>query len=225
MDKKHQKGHRERLRQRFINAGPGALHDYEIIELLLTYAIPLKDVKPIAKDLLLRFRNFQGVLDASYNELCEVKGVSSNSAALIRLIKETCSEYLAEKMKEKDALSSPEAVLDFAKMKISGLKDEAFLVIYLDIKNHVIDYEIISEGTIDQAVIYPRNIIRKAIFSNAAGLIVMHNHPSGICEPSKDDIKLTGAVRDAAKAVNIRIIDHVIVGKSGYFSFVREGLL
>jgi DNA repair protein RadC len=210
---------------KYLNVGTSGLHDYEIIELLLTYAIPLKDVKPIAKNLITRFKDINGVLDATHDELCEVEGISLISAGLISLVRDICSEYLAGKMKDKDALSSPEAVRDFARMKMAGLKDEAFMVIYLNTKNHVIEYEMINEGTVDQAVIYPRNIIKKALGNNATGLIVIHNHPSGMCEPSKDDVKLTHAIREAANTVNIKTIDHIIVGKSGYFSFIENSLL
>lgn len=222
---KQNKGHRGRLRLKYLNVGTSGLHDYEIMELLLTYAIPLKDVKPIAKNLLTRFKDINGLLDATREELCEVEGISLISAALISLVRDICSEYLAGKMRDKDALSSPEAVRDFARMKMAGLKEEAFMVIYLDTKNHVIEHELINEGTVDQAVVYPRNIIKNALVNNATGLIIIHNHPSGLCEPSKEDVKLTYAIRDAAKTVNIRTVDHIIVGKSGYYSFIENSLL
>ena len=219
------KGHRERLRNKYVSAGLESLHDYEAVELLLTYAIPLRDVKPLAKALIAKFEDAAGILDASMEELCQIKGISRNSAALISLVKDICSLYLAQKMKDKDALSSPEAVRNFARMKLGGLRNEAFMVIYLNTKNHVNDYEISNEGTVDQAVVYPRNIIKKALATNASGLILIHNHPSGICEPSSDDIKITNSIKDAVKTLNIRLIDHVIVGKSGYYSFIEEGLL
>jgi DNA repair protein RadC len=219
------RGHRERLRKKYITAGIGGLHDYEAIELLLTYAIPLRDVKPLAKELLARFEDAAGIIDATHSELCEIKGISSNTAVLLTLVKDICSMYLENKMRDKDALSSPEAVRNFARMKLCGLRDEAFMVIYLNTKNHVNSYEIINEGTVDQAIVYPRNIIKKALATNASGLILTHNHPSGICEPSNDDIRITNAIKEAVKTLSIRLIDHVIVGRSGYFSFVEGGLL
>lgn len=224
-NKEHLKGHRERLRKKYLAAGMNGLHDYEMLELLLTYAIPMKDVKPIAKRLLETFESITGVLDASHGELCAVKGISTRSATLIGLMKDICAEYLAGKMKEKEALSSPEAVRNFARMKLSGFKDEAFMMIYLDTKNQVINYEIINEGTIDHAIVYPRNIIKKALDKNATGIIMIHNHPSGICDPSPADIKLTISMKDSAKLMNIKIIDHIIVGKSGCYSFVESGIL
>lgn len=225
MDKPHYTGHRKRLRKKFAAGGAAGMHNYELIELLLTYAIPRKDVKPVAKELLARFKNIAGIFDADLKELCEIHGLSADSALLVSLMRELCSEYLAEKMSGKDVVSSPKSVFDFARMRLSGLKDEAFLVIYVNTKNHIIDYEVINEGTVDRAIIYPRNVIKKALAKNAGGLILVHNHPSGECEPSSHDIALTGAVRDAAKAMDIRLLDHIIAGKSNYFSFSKENLL
>lgn len=225
MDKKLQKGHRERLRKKFLKAGLKGLHDYEAIELLLTFAIPRRDVKPVAKKLLAEYRNIAGILDAPVEKLRETYGLGDNSIVLLMLIRETCAEYLADRMKGRDALSNPESVRNFARMKLSGMKTESFMIIYLNTKNHVNEYEVINEGTVDQAIIYPRNIIKRALANDSTGLILIHNHPSGICEPSMDDRKLTSAIREAAKTINIRLIDHIIVGKSGYFSFSEKGLL
>jgi len=224
-DQDQLKGHRERLRKRFLAAGIKGMHDYEALELLLTFVIPRRDVKPIAKDLLRRFKSLAGILDASQHELCEVKGIGENVAVLLVLIKELCGAYLAEKMKEADVISSPQSVQDFARMRLAGSPEEAFMVIYLNVKNRVIDYEIVNRGTVDQAAVYPRNIIKNTLHHNATGLVLVHNHPSGICEPSSDDIRLTDAIRQAASTISVRIIDHIIVGKGGYFSFVERCLL
>jgi len=219
------KGHRSRLRQKFIKSGSEALHDYELLELLLTFSIPRQDVKPLAKALLMHFKGLPGVFDASAEELCSVPGIAENTAVLIRLMKELCCEYLKENLQGKDILSSPEAVRNFARMKMAGMKDEAFLLIYLDTKNHVIDHELAGQGTLDQAVVYPRTMIRQALARNAAGLIIVHNHPSGSCEPSPDDKHLTSTLRDALKPAHIRLLDHLVIGKNCCFSFVEEGLL
>jgi len=225
MGEEQHKGHRERLRRKFMSAGAGALHDYELVELLLTYAIPLKDVKPIAKELLARHGDLAGLMDAPPEELEKTEGVGRNSAILISLIKNICAEYLAIKMRGKDSLSSPSSVIDFARMKLAGLREESFMVVYLDAKNHVNDHEVINSGTVDQTVVYPRNIIKKALAKDASGIIIIHNHPSGVCEPSQSDIRITKLIKEAAKTVNIRVVDHLVVGKSGYFSFVEGGLL
>lgn len=219
------KGHRQRLRQKFLNAGGNALHDYELLELLLTYSVPRKDVKPIAKTLLKNFTDISAIFDASTEELCKISGISENSVVLFKLIKELCSEYLSEKMMNKDVLSSPESVRDFARMKLAGLKNEAFGVIYLNPQNHVMFYETISEGTINQTTIYPREILKSALTHDATGLILVHNHPSGVCKPSSNDINLTKRIKDIIEMIDISLIDHVIVGKNNYFSFCDKQLL
>ena len=223
-DKPHYIGHRERLRERFRRAGAEGLHDYELLELLLTYAIPRKDVKPLAKELIKKFGGLSGVLDAKQEELEEVPGLGPRSATLIRLVKELHGAYLAEQMEHRDLLSSPQTVVDFARVKLAGLPHEALMVIYLNIKNEVIDHEVLHEGTVDRVVIYPRRIVEAALAHHAAGLILIHNHPSGHPEPSEEDRRLTQAVAAAARTVDIRLLDHIIVGRDGYYSFREEGL-
>ncbi|MGQ9630187.1 MAG: RadC family protein [bacterium] len=224
-DKPHYIEHRKRLRERFQKAGAEGFHDYELLELLLTYAISRKDVKPIAKELIERFGSLSGVLDAGQGELESVPHLGPISATLIRLVKELCGAYLAEGMKHRDSLSSPQAVVDFARAKLAGLPYEAFMAIYLNVKNEVIKYEIIHEGTVDRAVIYPRRIVEGALANHAAGLILVHNHPSRHFEPSEEDKHLTRAIAEAARTVDVRILDHIVVGKDGYFSFAEGDLL
>ncbi len=224
-DKPDYWGHRKRLRDRFQKNGTEGMHDYEILELLLTYAIPRKDVKPWAKDLIKHFGSFSGVLDASQKELEEVDGVGPASATLIRLVKEACGVYLGEKMKEKDVLSSPQAVLNFARVKLAGLPYEAFMVVFLNTKNRVLDYRVIQEGTVDRAAIYPRRIVEEALSRHAASIIFVHNHPSGDSEPSPEDRQLTRSLVEAARTIDLRVLDHIVVGKDGYCSFVERGLL
>jgi len=218
-------GHRQRLRERFRKDGVAGMHDYEVLELLLTYALPRKDVKPLAKELIRVFGSFAAVFDASLEELEKIKNVGPISATLLGLIKEICSMYLAEKMKNKDILSSPQAVLNFARVKLAGLPREAFLVIFLNNKNRVILCKIIQEGTIDQAIIYPRRLIEEALACHATGVILVHNHPSGEPEPSPEDKQLTRSLLEAARTIDLRILDHIIVGREGYCSFLEKGLL
>ncbi len=225
MDKEMLRGHRERLRKRFINTGIDSLHDYEMVELLLTFVIPRRDVKPLAKELLLRFRSLSGILDASVGDLQSVPGVGENTAAMLHFIRPLCGAYLAEKMLDVDVITSPQSVRDYARMSMAGLPEEAFMVIYLNIKNHVVEHEIIIRGTVDQSAVYPRNIVKNTLRHNASGLVLVHNHPSGICDPSQDDIRLTDAIKAAANTINVKVIDHIIVGRGGYFSFVENGLL
>ncbi|MGB9700294.1 MAG: RadC family protein [Thermodesulfobacteriota bacterium] len=218
-------GHRKRLRERFRKDGIAGMHDYEVLELLLTYALPRKDVKPLAKELIRVFGSFAAVFDASLGELEKIKQVGPISATLLCLIKEIGSMYLAEKMKNKDILSSPQAVLNFARVKLAGLPREAFLVIFLNNKNRVIASKIIQEGTIDRAIIYPRRLIEEALACHATGVILVHNHPSGEPEPSLEDKQLTRSLLEAARTIDLRILDHIIVGREGYCSFLEKGLL
>jgi DNA repair protein RadC len=223
--KPHQHGHWNRLRQRFERGGAAALLDYELLELLLTFAVANGDLKQRSKDLISRFKSLRGVLDADPAELRKIAGIGNKSAILIRLIKALMLAYLEEQMQKLDVLSSPQAVLDFARTKLAGLPHEAFMVIYLDVKNHVLDHEVLHEGTVDRAIVYPRRVIEAAIKHNAVGLILSHNHPSGDPAPSQEDKHLTRAVTEAARTIEIRVLDHVIVGRNGYFSFQENRLL
>lgn len=221
----HYINHRKRLRERFHKTGSEGMHDYELLELLLTFSIPRKDVKPVAKKLISTFGDLPGVLDADQKELGKVSGVGSMSASLICLVKEIYSSYFAEKMKDKDVLSSPDAVINFSRIKLSGLPNEAFMVIYINTKNEVIDYTLLQEGTLDNVAVYPRRIIESALSHHASGVILVHNHPSGNPLPSKEDKLLTKEIADASFSLDIRVLDHLIVGKEGYFSFMENNLL
>ena len=135
------------------------------------------------------------------------------------------TKCLEERIYDKDILSSPQSVYDFSRVKLSHLENEVFMVIYLNTKNHVQGHEIIDEGTVDSAIVYPRKIVKSVIERKASSVILVHNHPSGICEPSNDDIRLTSAVKDSLKPVDVKVLDHVISGKAGYFSFREKNLI
>ncbi|MCG3205546.1 MAG: hypothetical protein KCHDKBKB_02268 [Elusimicrobia bacterium] len=218
-------GHRDRLKERFRQAYGAGMHDYEVLELLLTYAIPRKDVKPIAKNLLFQFKSLNEVLDASTADIEAVPEMGAHSATLIKLVKEICGLYLARRMENRDLLSSPERVVSFARMKLAGLPHEAFMVIFLNIQNEILAHEIINEGTVDQVAVYPRRIVEKALAHHAAGLIVVHNHPSGYTDPSEEDKRLTHSLKEAALLLSLRVLDHIIVGQRGHFSFLERGLI
>jgi DNA repair protein RadC len=220
----HYTGHRERLRGKYL-ALPESLADYELMELLLTYSIPRRDVKELAKELIANYGSISGVLIASSDDLLENKGISKNSVALFQLVRDLSSKLFSDNIKEKDLFQSPTEVLGFAKSKLAGWKDEVFLIIYVNAKNRMENYEIVNEGTVDQVVIYPRKVIGQALKHNATGLIVIHNHPSGECDPSGADLRLTESLKKAANAMDIKLLDHMIVGGNDYFSFLEEGLL
>ncbi len=224
-DAPHYMNHRKRLRERFQKTGAEGMHDYELLELLLTFSIPRRDVKPVAKKLISEFGGLSGVLDADQKKLEELSGVGAMSAALIRLVKELYGTYLAENMKKGDVLSSPESVLKFVRVRLSGMTNEAFMVIYMNVKNEVIDYTMLHEGTVDNVAVYPRRIIESALSRHATGIILVHNHPSGNPTPSREDKALTRDIADSATTLDIRVLDHIIVGKDGYFSVMENDLL
>jgi DNA repair protein RadC len=218
-------GHRRRLREKFLKSGSGALHDYELVELLLAHAVPRRDVKPAAKALLSRFGSLQGLLDADPLQVSKVPGVGRASAVLVKLVKELHCRSLARQMKGQDALSSPKAVLDFARAALAGHGSECFMAVFLNAKNRVLDHRVIHEGTIDHAIVYPRRIIEQALAARAAGLILVHNHPSGDPTPSDEDLRLTRSIQEAARPLDIRVLDHIIVGREGYCSFAEKKIL
>jgi DNA repair protein RadC len=220
----HYSGHRQRLKDKFSSC-PDALADYELLELLLTYSIPRKDVKPLAKTLLNHFKSIHAVLNADIDTLIEVPGISMNTALLIKLIHELESRTLIQKITNKYPINSPDDVIEFARKKLAPLKQEAFMVIYVNSRNKIETYEIINEGTVNKVVIYPRNIIHNALKNNASAIILIHNHPSGECEPSASDINMTGIISQAASVMEMKLLDHIIVTSHDSFSFANEGLL
>ena len=173
-DKPHYAGHRQRLRERFMSNGLAGFRDYEALELMLFYAIPRRDVKPIAKDLLKRFKGLRGVLNASHEDLCSVRGVSDIAATYIMSLREFSGMCLREKLTgEHAAISSTGALLDYCRTVMSGLKDEQFRAIYLNSQNRVIGDEVIQEGTVNQSVVYPRKVMERALRAGATALIVV----------------------------------------------------
>ncbi len=224
-DKPHYLGHRQRLRNRFLQGGPRALQDYELLELLLTFAIPYSDVKPLAKQLIQHFGSFTRVLDATPEALMEVQGVRDYSATLIRLVK-ACAEYsLKEEVLERPRISSLSALVDYCRTAMGGLPDEQFRVIFLNSQNEIIAEEIVQEGTVNQTVVYPRKVLELALKHKASGLILVHNHPSGNLTPSAPDLELTRSLVKASRSLNLTVHDHLIISRQGYFSLAEKNLL
>lgn len=219
------KGHRQRLKEKFIESGIGALLDYEVIEFLLTYAIPRKDVKSLAKRLLRKFGSLKGVMDASLQDLESVEGVGIHTAILIKLAKDLGTRYLKERATEKPQVTCTKELLDYCSSKMGGLKDEQFHVIYLDAQNRIIEAELIQEGIVNQAVVYPRKVLENALSQKASAIILVHNHPSGHIKPSDADIRLTRTIQETAKVLDILVHDHLIIGENRFFSFREEGLM
>ncbi len=218
-------GHRKRLRGKLLERGASSLADYELIELILSYSIPRRDVKPLAKELLKKFNSISSLFSAESKDICSVNGIGERSAGLIKLIYACHVKYFEEKMLDMDPISNPETVVNFSIASLLGKTDENLMAIFVNSKNRVQDYEIISEGTVDMAVVYPRKIIKKTLEKNANGIILVHNHPSGDPDPSGEDMKLTRAAKEAAAPMDIRVLDHIIIGKGNYFSFLSKGIL
>jgi DNA repair protein RadC len=218
-------GHRKRLRGRFERAGADALNDYELVELLLTYLIPQKDVKTIAKQLLKKFDTLGEMLEKSPEELQQVKGIGPVVSSFFPLLKEVCAEYLKDSIYQTDVLKNPESVANFARVKLSGKSGEIFMAVYVNNQNEVLDQEILEEGSVDHTVIYPRKIVEKAIKAKASGILLIHNHPGGSLKPSNHDKKLTQELKNVGESLDLRLLDHLIVSKNGYKSFRKDGLM
>jgi DNA repair protein RadC len=221
----HHLGHRDRLKARFERAGIAGLQDYEVLELLLFYAIPQGDVKPRAKELLMRFGSLKGVLDADPKALREISGIGPHSSLFFRIIRDVSSLYLRQRAEDKEQISSTKELIDYCLSSMGGLKDEHFAVIYLNARNKIIRVETIQEGIVNQAVVYPRKVLEKALTHKASAIILVHNHPSGHVRPSDADIRLTRVLQDAARVMDIVLHDHLIVGENRFFSFREEGIL
>ena len=221
----YNRGHRKRLRDKFTTAGIEALHEYEALELLLTYVMPRQDVKPRAKALLEKFGSLKGVLDAESDDLQTVPGIGARSTVLFRLLKAIASLYLKQKATEKRQVSCTTELLDFCRTKLGGKKDEEFCVIYLDTQNRIIEFETVQKGIVNQAVVYPRQVLESALRKKASAIILAHNHPSGHVRPSDADIRLTKTIMETAKVLDILVHDHIIIGENRFFSFREEGLM
>jgi DNA repair protein RadC len=224
-EKPHHAGHRDRLRARFLRSGSGALEDYELLEMLLFAAIPRRDVKPLAKDLLKRFGSIAGVLGAGVEDLKAVKGLSENSAALIKLSHVLAQRVLAADIERKPILGSWQKLIDYCTVAMAHEQREQFRVLFLNRKNELIADEVQNIGTVDHAPVYPREIVKRALELGATAMILVHNHPSGDPEPSDSDIAMTAEVVKAAKSLDILVHDHLIIAKKGHTSFKSLGLL
>lgn len=219
------KDHRARLRERFLVGGPDALPDYEMLELVLFRAIPRRDVKPLARELLDRFGDFNGVLSAPVARLAEMKGVGDAVVTELKIIESAAHRLARSKVLNKHVVSSWDALLDYCQTAMAHRDIEQFRVLYLDRKNVLIADEAQSKGTVDHVPVYPREVVKRALELNASAMILVHNHPSGDPTPSEADIEMTSQIQMAADTLGITLHDHLVIGKSRELSFRSEGLL
>ena len=232
MNEKDNQGHRERIKEKFLKNGIDGFAEYEILELLLTYCIPRKDTKPIAKDLLNKFKTLDNVFKADFDKLSVIDGLGNNSIAFLKLIGDLPSIIYKDELKNKKLIDretlkilNKDILLNYLRNKIGYEEIEKFYVIYLSSSNEVIEFEENSVGTLDRSSVYPREIYKKIINLNAKSVILAHNHHSDNITPSKSDIELTNEIAKGLKNFGALLIEHIIITKNSYFSFLEEGLI
>ncbi|HTJ63285.1 MAG TPA: DNA repair protein RadC [Alphaproteobacteria bacterium] len=218
-------GHRDRLRARFMTGGADSMPDYELLELLLFAAIPQKDTKPLAKELVRRFGDFAGVLSASPGQLAAVKGLSDKSVAFLKVVQASGLRLGRQKVMTQPVLSSWSALIDYLRAAMAHEANEHFRLLFLDRKNRLIGDEVQARGTVDHTPVYVREVVKRALELGATALILVHNHPSGDPTPSRADIDMTREIAKAAGPLNIAIHDHIVIGKGEPASLRAMGLM
>ncbi len=219
------KNHKQRLRQRFIKSNLEGFHDYEVLELILSYSIIRKDTKQIAKDLIDNFKSLTNVINAPIELLKEIRGIGERTAVFLKLFKEVGSFYLKEECEKSVVIDSPDKLYDFLKYFYKGKINESFMVVFLDNSNKILKTEELFDGTINQTHVYIREIVRKVILYSAKNIILVHNHPSGVLKPSKSDLNLTSKILTTLNLIEVKVLDHLIIGNNEFLSFKNEGFL
>jgi len=214
----HYHGHRQRLRERFRAAGNDALSDYEMLELVLFRAIPQRDVKPLAKELIAKFGSFGEVIAAPPNLLAEIKGLGDSAITELKVVAAAAQRMAKGEVKRRKVLSSFSAVIDYCRTAMAFADREQFRVLFLDKRNQLIADEVQQTGTVDHTPVYPREVVKRALEVSATAVILVHNHPSGDPTPSRADIQMTQQIVEIAKPLGISVHDHLIVGKEGHAS-------
>ena len=217
--------HRKRLRDRFLSGGAAAMPDYELLELVLFRAIPRRDVKPLARQLLDKFGDFNVVISASAPQLAEVPGIGDAVICELKIVEAAAHRLSRARVMQRQVISSWDALLDYCHTTMAHRETEQFRVFYLDRKNILIADEAQADGTVDHVPVYPREVVKRALHLNASALILVHNHPSGDPTPSEADIAMTNQIQTAADALGITLHDHLIIGKSCELSFRAQGYL
>jgi DNA repair protein RadC len=218
-------GHRERMRTRLLTAGPLALADYELLEMVLFLGLPRKDTKAIAKLLLSQFGSFASVIAAPLNDLLAVKGIGEGGAAALKIVQAAALRLAQAEVMNRPLLTNWDRLMEYLTAALAREKVEQFRVLFLDTRNRLLADEAQARGTVNHTPVYPREVVKRALELQATAIILVHNHPSGDPTPSRDDVEMTGEVKRAAGALSIVLHDHIIVGNGRWLSFRREGLL
>ncbi len=222
---KSNEGHRQRLREKFLNSGLDGFHDYEIIELLLTLGTPRSDCKQPAKDALKKWGSLKAVLEAPPKELKKIKGIGDHNVFGLKLTQDVARRYLADRIVDMDYIQSSEDVLDYLRHNLRDKSQELFMVIYLNGRNQILKMETLFEGTLNTSAVYPREVVKKALENDASALVLVHNHPSGNPSPSQDDLTITKKLKESARTIDIYIHDHLIIAGNDVYSFSDHGLI
>lgn len=216
----------QRPRERLLQHGAEALSSAELLAIFLRVGVSGKSAVDLARDVLAHFDDsVTRMASASLGELCRVKGMGTAKAVQLKASFELARRALCEQLKERDALSSPQAVRDWLKLRLSGLAHEVFMVLLLDAQNRLLQAVELFRGTLTQTSVYPREVVKLALAHNAAAVILAHNHPSGVAEPSRADDFLTQSLKQSLALVDVRVLDHVIIGSGATCSFAERGIL
>jgi DNA repair protein RadC len=218
-------GHRARLRSRLLDAGPDALADHEMLELVLFLALPRRDTKPIARELISRFGSFAGAIAAPLRDLRCVEGLGEAGAAALKTIQAAALRLARAEVMEQPVLSNWDRLMAYLTAVLAREKVEQFRLLFLDARNRLLADEAQAHGTVNHTPVYPREVVKRALDLHATAIILVHNHPSGDPTPSRADIDMTREIKTAAEALGIVLHDHVIIGNGRWLSFRREGLL
>ncbi len=218
-------GHRARMRARLLTAGPDAVADHELLEMVLFLALPRRDTKPIARALINRFGSFAASISAPLPDLRGVEGLGDAGAAALKLVQAAAHRLVRAELRDRPILGDWQRLMDYLGAVLSRERTEQFRILFLDNKNRLLADEAQSRGTVNHTPVYPREVVKRALELHATAVILVHNHPSGDPTPSPDDVAMTKAIRQAADVLSVALHDHVIVGNGRWFSFRREGLL
>jgi len=218
-------GHRARMREKLLTRGPDALADYELLEMLLFYAMPKGDTKPLAKTLINRFGSFAAVLTAPQKELFAVSGLAEFGIAALKLVQAAALRLVKAEVADRPILNDWDKLMNYLNAVLARERIEQFRVLFLDGKNRLLADELLGRGTVNHTPVYPREVLKRALELNAMAIILVHNHPSGDPSPSNDDILITEEIKAATNILQITLHDHVIVGNGRWFSLRSHGLL